>query len=488
MNLRDSIRTAVISTNPYWPFSSLNKLPYYLGIKAFVQLCKEHAEIKSVYLRSGLVERQWVPGLSDIDLTVITDSALVLKTEFSFLRSFWNTFAKLKTLFPMFGEIEILNDKNIGSWTRFGLPGYLARNWKLVYGVETVENNYVPQPARLSTECINYALHFAYWYSRGHFERRFFAQSETSYLLAQDLHRLASKIFRCLDHINLQRLPVGAQEARWDHQEELCAGVIKAMEQEAARINASERYANDSENDPVWVAGFAAECHEAIKSEVIDVSSFAPWRDAIEGVTLDFNDRIYVILRNNLDVSVIADCVSAIGRALGRRGGVISVVSSSVFEYMVRHYEPFEYVHLMRHRKLVFGSDPMPQIPFPAKTAFVNFVLGQVPNVLTYPQSQNFCSVPNPSNVSTGELTSTFQRALFLKLYLEYGFITPASDVVLRECERRYPQEWEALRGFGESGTAQPNQERFEILKRMANEIHHLVQAAGVPLAMHKRV
>jgi hypothetical protein len=133
---------------------------------------------------------------------------------------------------------------------------------------------------------------------------------------------------------------------------------------------------------------------------------------------------------------------------------------SSDFEYMVRHYEPFEYVHLMRHRTLVFGSDPMAQIPPPAKSAFVNFLLGQVPNVLTYPQSQNLCSTPNPPNGSTVEVASTFQRALFLKLYLEHGFIAPSSDMLMSECAQRYPEPLEALRRFGEADTAPPQEER----------------------------
>ena len=130
----------------------------------------------------------------------------------------------------------------------------------------------------------------------------------------------------------------------------------------------------------------------------------------------------------------------------------------------------------------------MPQISFPTKSAFCQrSVLGQVPNVLTYPQNRNLFATPNPPNDSTGELTSTFQRALFLKLYLEYGFIAPLSDIVLSECERQYPQQWEALRAFGKSGAAHPKQQ-FETLKRMADEVHHLLEASGVPLEMPNRV
>lgn len=52
MKIKDIVRTVVTETNSYWPFSGLNKLPYYLAIKAFIQHCKKFPEIKSVSRRS----------------------------------------------------------------------------------------------------------------------------------------------------------------------------------------------------------------------------------------------------------------------------------------------------------------------------------------------------------------------------------------------------------------------------------------------------
>jgi hypothetical protein len=78
MKVEDLVRILIVKTNPYLPFSTLNKMPYYIAIKAFVQLCKGFPEIKSIYLRHGVVEGNWVPGISDIDLTLVTDSKLTL--------------------------------------------------------------------------------------------------------------------------------------------------------------------------------------------------------------------------------------------------------------------------------------------------------------------------------------------------------------------------------------------------------------------------
>src|SRR5262245_1720211 len=100
MKIRDIVRTAVLRTNPFWPFSTLNKMPYELAITAFVQTCKRFREIRSVYLRHGLTEGYWIPALSDIDLAVIIDSKLTIDEEVSFLNSFWKNHDRIKKLFP----------------------------------------------------------------------------------------------------------------------------------------------------------------------------------------------------------------------------------------------------------------------------------------------------------------------------------------------------------------------------------------------------
>jgi hypothetical protein len=83
MTLREAIRTAVVKTNPHWPFSTLNKLPYSLALKAFVQVCRQFSEVKSVYLRHGLTRDDWLPAVSDIDLTLIIESSLSIEAEFT---------------------------------------------------------------------------------------------------------------------------------------------------------------------------------------------------------------------------------------------------------------------------------------------------------------------------------------------------------------------------------------------------------------------
>ncbi len=112
MKIKDLVRIVVIKTNPYWPFSILNKLPYYVAIIVFIRVFKRFHEIKSIYLRHGLIKENWIPALSDIDLTLIINSNLKLEEEYCFLKSFWRKFFLIKKLFPIKRQRENKNTSN----------------------------------------------------------------------------------------------------------------------------------------------------------------------------------------------------------------------------------------------------------------------------------------------------------------------------------------------------------------------------------------
>src|SRR4029079_1715464 len=118
--------------------STLNKIPYSLAIKAFLQMAKKFPEIKSVYLRHGMLGKDWVPAISDVDLTLIIENGLKVEEEFAFLISFWSQFKRLKNVFPMLGEIDILHAKQFNAWVSVTIRGYEARNWVLLSGEHTL--------------------------------------------------------------------------------------------------------------------------------------------------------------------------------------------------------------------------------------------------------------------------------------------------------------------------------------------------------------
>jgi len=183
MKIKEIIRSTVIMTNSYWPFSYLNRIPYYFAIKVFILAFKQFNEIKSIYLRHGLIESMWVPGLSDIDLTVIIDSRLNSDQEYYFLKSFWGKFHSLKKFLPIIGEVDIIDRENIDSWTKFTVRGYESRFWKLVYGTETVKSNYIVNQERLALDSLNHAI----TNYTGQFLPKFYSNEKPKYLLSKGM-------------------------------------------------------------------------------------------------------------------------------------------------------------------------------------------------------------------------------------------------------------------------------------------------------------
>lgn len=473
MNLKDAVRTAVIATNSYWPFSTINRYPYYVAINALTRLCSKQPQVKSVYLRSGLVERDWIPGLSDIDETVITDSAISSSEEFSFLRSFWRRFLDLKATFPMLGEVDVLNDRAIQSWARLGVPGYAVPRWRLLYGPHTAKPTYVSNCGRLARDCLNYALNYLYWYSRGYFAQRFYEHPEPRYLLVQDLGRLASKIFRCLASAPAIELGDIGEPAHWENEHEVCAAVVQAMERATAQI--LRREGTGETHETAWGAQFAE--YPAIPGRRIDVGGSAAWTDAVDSIIFDFSERAYVVLKDNIDAMNLAACAAGLKQAFRSSPNVVTIMSRSTFAYTVRYYQPYEYFDLMRHRKLAFGTDPLARIAPPCKTAYSEFLVSQAPHLLAYPQSLKMHVAANDSSIAAAEMASTFKRALLLLLYLEHGLVAPTQEVMLRECGRYYPEQVATLRALGVSRISIPSREQFDIFRRMADNINDRLTA-----------
>src|SRR3989304_5510716 len=156
MIIRDLIRTTVLKTNSVFPFNFLNRIPYHITLKTFTLIIGSYSEIKSIYLRHGMSKKNWVPAISDIDITVIIDGHLSFEEEFNLLKLLWDKFDRLKKIFPMLGEVDILNEKEIEKWSAFTIRGYETSKWKLLYGKEVIKSNYVNEANILAIDSLNF--------------------------------------------------------------------------------------------------------------------------------------------------------------------------------------------------------------------------------------------------------------------------------------------------------------------------------------------
>ena len=466
MTIRDIVRTAVIKTNPYWPFSRLNKMPYYVAIGSFVRRYKRFREIKSIYLRHGLVQGDWIPAISDIDLTVVIDSKLPAAQEFLFLRSFWQRYCGIKKLFPMIGEVEILNDEQLGTWTKFGVRAYEAPGWRLVYGAEESRGGYIPVPVKLTRDYLNYAL----WIYLRYFVEFFVSQKESPYLVSQDLRRLQSKILRCLDSRNRAVTGKGACDplSPGTGNVEVFSQVLNSLDEEIRRFNAdgiptanAERPADLEPADPLL--------HH---DEPLDLSGLARLDGAIKSVIVNSFNKIFVVLETAPDAPTLKKCLEALTRVFPEKNPMPVIVSASMFEYMLRHYEPFEYAPFIRRRKVLLGEDLLSNIQAPSRDSFADFLLGRVPNLLTFPRSHAVISGYAPTSFRIRELEGAVEQCLLVRLYLEKGVVQPWYHELRTECEKCYPEQFMALRVLKESRDANLAQQWFGLLRGLSNDVH----------------
>lgn len=475
MRIRDLARVAVVKTNPYWPFSGLNKAPYYLAIKAFLHLCKGFLEIKSVYLRHGLLREDWVPAISDIDLTVIIDHKLTVEAELAFLYSFWKRYDALKKLFPMLTDISVLNNEDVSSCTKFTILGYESTGWRLVYGAEAVEGNYVTSSSRIAEDSLNHSL-LCYL---NLFLKRLYKREQPTRLVAQEMQRLTSKILRYANYLEPDHCNAEVDSRVLDPADMLFS-IIRAFEKRVRDCPALWSSGNSVEGGREWLTDFASR-DVFLETHALTLEELSHPFNGIESIYVSHDNNI-IVLKDGLDASAVRRCAEIAVRSL--RDYKPAIVTRSMFEYMVRFYNPFLYTHLVLCRKVAFGHDLLPDIEPPELHLFIRRVLEQTPNVLTLLRSRELIAPTNSDWFAEKSLESLVERALCIKLYLENRVISPWHSELVTECQRYYPQHCEKLReiigSVGYASASSLSREAFRLLRRLGDDIHDCLTISRV--------
>lgn len=444
----DFVRNLVLKTNNTWPFSSLNRLPYYAAVRAFAHICKDFPQIQRVYLRHGLLGRDWVPGISDIDLTVLFEPGRTVEEEFRFAVSFWNRVQQLKRYFPMLGDIDLLDSKQISSWTRFTIRGKEAASWRLIFGVGNLEINSNTTAEEDSMNSLNHALLYYFNF----FVKRFLTLPRNP-ITVMELARISKKVMRYAN--------IGASfETEHDLSEILCALIAGLDKQLEAFVLPP---------DPPIQTQIAP----AMRIPPPDLKSVAaalgPFQSFIQSIYLS-EQRNIVVLARHVSPRELDECIAAWKRqpALSSNSSV-HIVTFRMFEYLLRFYDPFFYTHLMQNRTLAFGNDAFEQIAAPSIGAFKRCVLDQTVTILPFPTSRTFITCDNSKWHKGFEVYSWLERCLRLKLFLEHGLIPPVHAESLRQSRNHYQSyfsEYQMLTEFFSKSSL------FALFRKLTHEVH----------------
>ncbi len=471
MQLRDIIRVAALRANTWRSFRKLNEKPYELAIRRFVRLCRKYPAIKSVYLRHALDDGQWTPALSDIDFTVVIRSDLSRDEEFSFLRSFWKRTRSLLAFFPMVGEIEILNETHLASWTKFGIEGRMAASWQLLAGIETVVKGYRPDPARFALEAFDYT----FWFYLRNFSGIFMKSRSPRYLVSQDLARLQRKIDRCLQHIDPEHSAQHTLESKSQNDADTLFAIQEKLDQVLPRVLPLQRPGKSIAKRQKWLLTQVVRRNPK-PDEDDNADALQRWRAVIRSIYIDEQEQAFVIFKEDADLQAKKQCVHDVRQFFASKHILPVVLTAALFEYMLRHLCPYKYHYFLKERKLFFGEDMVTGLAPPGKIALAHDLLKQAPLLLTFPQQRNFILPEASDSFRQPEFKFRLERCLALKHYLEQGVIKRRFHDMVADFYAHYPDHADRLYKLT---AKQPEWapenlafEWFNLLREVTDDIH----------------
>ncbi|MBN1405875.1 MAG: hypothetical protein JW946_05080 [Candidatus Omnitrophica bacterium] len=451
---RNIIRHMAVHTagNPLLSFFS--RAFYYTALKFFVRYCAKYPEIKSVYLRNSFTDKAWVPGLSDIDATVVIRNGLSAEQEFCFLKAFWLGYKKLKSAFPVLDIPEVLSAEDLDLWARFKTIGHEAEKWKLVYGSGTGGNINTGNNHHLKESRLIYAVQIYLNY----FTEYFFKQSAKTGPAPFEAQRAGCKILRYTDSGRNSHNTLFQKQAAREDKYIFFNRVLKAL--------------NNSILDMRKNAALPAIAPASDETEAI-ISNAANPR------------KIFVVMGDAPGAAAISSAIKAHALALNIRDFRVYFVTRVIFDYIINFYDPFQYIEFLQKKKIIYGKDPLPGTEVPAINAFIERAAEETVSIFTHSRSMR---VVLSSPLKSFCLSRFYE---YLKAYSEADlfFKNKTADSRAKETLREYAGLFLPYRQDVENFTHRTgvnakeasNKECFLLLRRLSEKIRKLARKNYAP-------
>lgn len=118
------LRNVVRATHD-WPVAKqLYRRIYHRAAAAAGRLAESHSSLIGIYARNSYALGTFVAGISDIDLTLVWRNASREDR-----RKFDADWARLRRIYPMLGETEMLEQRHVAAWTTHAVGGLESRRW-----------------------------------------------------------------------------------------------------------------------------------------------------------------------------------------------------------------------------------------------------------------------------------------------------------------------------------------------------------------------
>jgi len=339
--LRRLLRGAVRATHDWPVFKSIYRSRYRAAAAAAGRLRETNPAITGVYARNSYALNTWIPGRSDIDLTVVWRQASRKDVD-----EFHARYDLLRNRFPMLGEVEMLDENHLEPWTSQGVTGLESKHWVKLSGNHRFRCRYAGDERldrlRHAVAIYRYNLMPLYW--------RSMPPDEV-------LLRFAAKLLRQFD----KPLPTAPRSV-------LLPACLRELSTQIASLQTGD------EGRTLDYAGLLGEIPSAQRPAEISASSLA-----LFGSALDPAPR-YTLVSSELEAIA------------GEWAGTV-VMDAKVLEFYLAFVDPLEYLSLLRGRTIFQGVDPLSKPYALSEAAFRGSIRYYAAQMLLFPYSRNIASM-----------------------------------------------------------------------------------------------
>jgi hypothetical protein len=409
------MRQLVRATNDWPVANAAYRSMYRAAANAMSRLASENRAIAGIYARNSYALGTWVPGVSDIDLTIILREPTL--TEISDLHIRYD---RLRARFPMLGEVEMLDESHVSAWTSHAITGFESKHWLQLAGGHRLQCCYSGDERldrlRHAVGIYRYNLLPLFWEPKPD---------------RITISRFAAKLFRQLG----KQMPLTTEPTA------VLTTCLKHLSSEAASLKLP------GDGSPLDYA------------RLLDDSALPQRRDLVPHLPPNDGDCV-ALLGPSHKATPRYQLVRPDVAALDCDDVKTIVMDISVFRFYLSFVDPLEYLTLLRERTVFYGADPLsPAFPL-SERAFLGSVKHYAVQMLTCPYRADIGTMPDGS----------FRDLLYGWFLRTLRFFEDGKMDFRYESLREY---------FGARHKEAPGPERARLLAGIADELAKYLLADG---------
>lgn len=434
------IQPCFISLNSFSFFNKFGRLYYHLGLKVFLSSLKHLPEIKSIYVRHSFVSEDWIPWVSDIDLTLVIEDMDVNK-EIRFLNKFWRIYRVLNIPFPFINHIDIFSLEELKSDALYNEPllKILINDCNLLYGNEYRKIRDCAQQNTYWVRAYHW-LSFMQWFYEDNLNKKTYVRKYYNFFnkllcLSQERNINADNLSELLSYAQASHFWLTAP----------AEFIYKVFFHSITILGSAYKQQTNTQTAPARFKFVDADkdLSAAFLDDIgIFIDSLSRMKNHIRSIFVDSgsiqydNYRIWIILDNHIgeeDFIEFAGLVRKNARCFLKLKIYPYIFLEDALNFFLtnRWFWPFEYYHLKRHARIVFGDELLNETNRPSDASLID--ISRKSGLVYKYRSRNILN-----NLSHEEHLRFLLNVLARKIFLEEMAVVTTPGELVKACTDLY--------------------------------------------------